>query len=108
MFLGLGVLDLLRIALVPAAILAFGAVLSNTARRFGYASMSSYLHAVPVSDMERGDAVDLLLKGAACCSLGILYRPFFLVGLLPLFFGTRKLLLALMGIDLTDEPDSAR
>jgi hypothetical protein len=49
------------------------------------------------------DAADLALKGLVFCMLGLLFPPFVLVGLLPLFYGGRKLVYASMGLGLVDD-----
>ena len=75
------------------------------AKRFNYPSTGAYLRAAPRSDAERRDAADLALKGAVFCLLGLLLPPFVLVGLIPLFYGGRKLLYASMGLGLVDDAD---
>lgn len=77
----------------------------DRARKFGYPSTRAYLWAAPRSDAEKRDAVDLALKGLACCVLGLLFSPFVLVGLLPLFYGARKVVYASMGLGLIDDAD---
>jgi hypothetical protein len=79
--------------------------LRQRARRFGYPSTGAYLRAAPRSDAEKRDAADLALRGLACCVLGLLFSPFVLAGLLPLFYGGRKLVYASMGLGLVDDPD---
>ena len=75
------------------------------ARRFQYKSTSEYLRAAPRSDLEKRDAVDVALKGLVICALGLLFPPFILVGLIPLFFGGRKVVYASMGLGLVDDAD---
>ena len=58
------------------------------------------------SDAERRDAADLALKGLVCCILGLLFPPFVLVGLVPLFYGGRKLVYTSMGLGPVDDADS--
>jgi hypothetical protein len=48
------------------------------------------------------------VKGLACCALGVLFAPFVLIGLAPLFYGGRKFLYASMGLGLVDDPDQSR
>jgi len=48
------------------------------------------------------------VKGLACCALGVLFGPFVLIGLAPLFYGGRKFLYASMGLGLVDDPDHSR
>jgi hypothetical protein len=94
------------VAVVPVAIVVFAALVRRRARRFGYGSMRAYLRAAPRSDEEKQDAVDLALKGLSYCLLGLLFPPFLLVGLIPLFYGGRKLLYAEMGLGLVDDGDA--
>ncbi len=75
------------------------------ARRAGYPSLTAYLRAAPRTDDERRDAVDLALKGTALCLLGLVLPPLLLIGLIPFFYGTRKVVYALMGLGLADDPD---
>jgi len=75
------------------------------ARRFGYESTRDYLRAAPRSDLEKRDAVDVTLKGLVICALGLLFPPFILVGLIPLFYGGRKVVYASMGLGLVDDGD---
>jgi hypothetical protein len=75
------------------------------ARRLGYRSIGEYLRAVPRTDEEKQDAVDLALKGLAVCLIGVFLRPLFLIGIFPLYYGTRKVLYAFMGLGLVDDAD---
>ena len=77
------------------------------ARRFGYASTRDYLRAAPRSDLEKRDAADLALRGGVFCLLGVLFSPFVLVGIMPLFYGGRKLVFASMGLGLVDDGDQS-
>lgn len=99
-------LILLAIVLVPlgAAVWMFF-MLARRADRFGYASTRAYLAAAPQSDAERRDAADLALKGLVFVVLGLLFAPLVLVGLVPLFYGGRKLAYAALGLGLVDDPD---
>ena len=109
MFLGFGIPDLFLLALlgvvisVPVGILVFVVSVRRRARQFGYPSMGEYLRAAPRSDAEKRDAADLALKGLVFCVLGVLMAPFVLIGLVPLFYGGRKLLFAWMGLGLVDD-----
>jgi hypothetical protein len=82
--------------------------LGRRARRFGYPSRRAYLQAAPRSDEERRDSADLALKGLVFCLLGLLVAPLVLVGLVPLFYGGRKLVYASMGLGLMDDGDERR
>jgi len=75
------------------------------ARAAGYPSLSAYLRAAPRTDVEKGDAADLFLKGVVICLLGLLFPPLLLIGLFPLFFGGRKLMYASMGLGLVDDAE---
>jgi hypothetical protein len=89
---------------VPVAgVLLFLISVSRRARRFSYPSTFAYLRAAPRSDAERRDAADLTLKGVVWCVLGMLFGPCVLVGLVPLFYGGRKLVYAMMGLGLVDD-----
>jgi hypothetical protein len=109
---GVGLAELILIGLfvlVPLTVLllwfrAFG----RRARRFGYESRRAYLRAAPRSDEERRDAADLALKGLVFCLLGLLVAPLVLIGLVPLFYGGRKLVYASMGLGLMDDGDERR
>ena len=109
---GIGVpeLILLSVALLVVGGTLLGAVVLirsfvGKARRFGYPSTRAYLRAVPRSDAEKQDAADLALKGLVFCVLGLIFPPFILIGLVPLFFGARKIVWASMGLGLVDDAD---
>jgi hypothetical protein len=106
--LGIGVPEILifgLVAAVPIAIVVFATRVRRRARRFGYGSSRAYLRAAPRSDAEKRDAVDLALMGLIFCMLGLLFRPFVLIGLIPLFYGARKVVYASMGLGLIDDAD---
>jgi hypothetical protein len=108
--LGIGVPELLILGMVipiPIALVVFAAMVRRRTTKFGYASVRAYLRAAPRSDAEKRDAVDLALKGLAFCVLGLLFPPFVLVGLMPLFYGGRKVVYASMGLGLLDDADQA-
>ena len=94
---------LFGIPLVGAAFVVM--LLRSRATRLNYPSTGAYLRAAPRSDAEKQDAADLVLKGLVFCVLGLLFPPFVLVGLVPLFYGGRKLLYASMGLGLVDDAD---
>ena len=104
-FFGIGVPELVILGVVPGPILMFVVLVRRRAKRFGYASTRAYLRAAPRSDAEKRDAADLALKGLVFCVLGLLFPPFVLVGLIPLFYGGRKLVYASMGLGLVDDAD---
>jgi hypothetical protein len=78
------------------------------ARRFGYGTIGAYLRAVPRTDEEKRDAVDLALKGLLTCLVGFLLPPLLLIGAFPLYYGARKVLHASMGLGLIDDGDPPR
>ncbi len=73
------------------------------ARQAGYATRGEYLRAVPRSDQEKRDAVDMAVKGLALCVVGSIFPPLILLGILPLFHGARKLAWAQLGLGLVDD-----
>jgi hypothetical protein len=111
----LGVPELIILAVIVGPILVavvffglYGVVAGRRARRFGYPSTRAYLRAAPRSDEERRDAADLALKGLVLCMLGLIFAPLVLVGLVPLFYGGRKLVYASMGLGLVDDGEPPR
>ena len=105
---GIPLFFLLLLVLVVAGMVMVLRLLSRRAREFGYASRAEYVRAAPRTDAEKRDAVDLTLRGVALCVLGVLFAPFVLVGLNPLFYGGRKVVYASMGLGLVDDPDQPR
>lgn len=98
------------ILLGPLVVMAVGWVVVwrgvvRRARRLGYSSTSAYLSVAPRSDDEKRDAADLALKGLVWCLLGLVFAPCVLIGLMPLFYGGRKLVWASMGLGLVDDGD---
>jgi len=73
------------------------------ARQAGYPSLGAYLRAAPQTDDEKRAAIDLALKGLVVCLLGLLFPPLLLIGLIPLFYGARKVVYASMGLGLVDD-----
>ena len=82
------------------------AILIRRARTVGYDSIGTYLRAIPSTDAQKSDAADLALKGAVVTLLGVLFTPLIIVGLIPLYYGARKVTLTLMGLGLTDSSPS--
>ena len=78
------------------------------AERAGYPSLSAYLNAAPRSDEEKRDAVDLALRGLVICLLGLVIPPFLVIGVIPFYYGARKMALASMGFGLFEDTDSTR
>jgi hypothetical protein len=77
-------------------------LLNKRALKNDYASLSAYLPAIPVTDGQKLDAVDLALKGGVIVILGVLCPPLIFVGLVPLYYGVRKITMTLMGLGLSD------
>ena len=102
---GLLILGAVLAVVVMGVVTLYGVLSGRRAKRFGYASTGEYLRAAPRSDAEKRDAASLALKGLVFCVLGQLFSPFILVGLVPLFYGGRKLVYASMGLGLVDDGD---
>jgi hypothetical protein len=75
------------------------------AKEAGYLTLAAYLRAAPRNDNEKRDAADLALKGLVLCLLGLVFAPLLLLGLVPFFYGARKVVYASMGLGLADDPD---
>ena len=101
-------LGILLIGPILAVVVLFNLITGGRAKRFGYATRMAYLRGVPRSDDERRDAADLTMKGLVLCMLGLLFPPAVLVGIMPLFYGGRKLVYASMGLGLVDDGDRPR
>lgn len=101
----LGVPELIILAplLLPPTLFFVGFV--RRARRLGYHSISAYLRAAPRTDEEKRDAADMAMKGLVVALLGLIFAPIVLIGLVPLFYGGRKLAYATMGLGLVDDVD---
>jgi hypothetical protein len=85
------------LALPLLAVLVFLAGARRRARRAGL-GLRSYLTATPETDAEKAEAIELLLRGVMVCTVGLLFRPLILFGLLPLYVGGRKVLRAWFGL----------
>jgi hypothetical protein len=72
--------------------------LRRRANRFGYGGVLEYLRALPKDDAEKRDAVDLAMHGVVDCLLGFAFIPLLLIGIFPLYYGVRKVLLVALGI----------
>ena len=77
-------------------------ILRRRARKLGYQTLTEYLRAVPATNAEKLDALDLAMKGVVITLLGIIFPPLIVVGLIPLYFGLRKISSTLMGLGLTE------
>lgn len=93
---------------VSAAIVIFVVRrLRRNAVAAGYPGVGAYLRAVPRNDEEKREAVDLALKGVILCGLGLFFPPMILVGVVPFYYGSRKLILVWLGLDILAEIDSS-
>jgi hypothetical protein len=72
--------------------------LRGKANRFGYDGVLAYLRAVPKDEAEKRDAVDLVMQGLVLCLLGFAFFPLLLIGIFPLYYGLRKVMLIGLGI----------
>ena len=103
------------IIISAAAIISVGAIIAGIfmilraygrkAQRAGYASLGDYLRAAPRSEQEKRDSIDLALRGLIICLLGLVFPPFLLIGLVPFYYGARKLAYASMGFGLFEDAD---
>jgi hypothetical protein len=104
MALGVGELFIIGVVVLPVLLvipLWWG--IRRRTRRLGYSSIGDYLGAAPRTDTEKRDAAGLTLQGLVVCFLGIIWSPLVLVGLVPLFYGARKLIYASLGLGLVDD-----
>jgi len=67
-------------------------------RRRGYPGLRAYLRELPQTEEQRFEAVELTLKGVVLCVLGLLFPPLVVIGLVPLYYGLRKLAAVNLGI----------
>jgi hypothetical protein len=65
------------------------------------------LRKLPQTDEEKLHAVELTLKGAVICILGILFPLLVLIGVVPLYYGVRKLAAIRLGIGGTEQEKQA-
>ena len=96
-------MEVVTVWLVALGIVLVLGVLVGLAFRF-YRGRRHLLEKVPVTDREKREAVELTLRGVMFCVLGLLFPPLVLLGLVPLYYGLRKLALASMGVDLLEDP----
>ena len=61
-------------------------------------TIMAFLRAAPADTAEKQAAIDLAMKGIVLCVLGTAFPPILLLGVLPLYYGVRKLLLVSFGI----------
>ena len=103
---GLILLALLAALAVSAAFMILVVKkLRQNATAAGYPGVGAYLRAVPRNDEEKRQAVDLALKGVILCALGLFFPPMILLGVVPFYYGSRKLILVWLGLDILAEID---
>jgi hypothetical protein len=96
------------IVTITVGIVAIGRAYRRKVRQAGYSTIGAYLRAVPRTDEEKRDAIDLALQGLLTCLVGLLLPPLLLIGALPLYYGSRKVLHASMGLGLVDDDEPPR
>jgi hypothetical protein len=106
--IGVSELIVLLVIALPGIIAVFYGMfwLKSRAMRLGYRSTREYMREPPRTDEQRRDAADLAMKGLVICLLGIIFPSLVLAGLIPLFYGGRKIAYASMGLGLVDDSDS--
>ena len=104
MIIGIG--SLLAVVAIITAVVKISNSYRLKASRAGYGSLGEYLKGTPRSDEEKRDAVDLALKGLVLCLIGLVFPPLLLFGILPLFYGARKIAYSAMGFGLFDDANS--
>jgi len=93
------VLYLVTVLSIPIAVaMAVRRRLRRRANQFGYRGILAYFRADPRHDAEKRDAVDLALQGVVLCLLGVAFFPLMLIGVFPLYYGGRKLILLGLGM----------
>ncbi len=97
---GLIILVLLLMAVVLIVLLVRW---RRRVRRSGYRGLHAYLSAVPRTDIEKRDALDLTLRGLVICLVGIIFWPLLIIGGISMYYGVRKLCMAWMGLEILDE-----
>lgn len=109
-------LPFLFIVAVPVLVVVGAAVavlilfknLRRRAREKGYPGLRAYLRATPRTDEEKRDAADLALKGLTLCLFGMIFAPAMLFGLIPFYYGARKVVYASMGLGFADQDTPAQ
>jgi hypothetical protein len=66
-------------------------------RRRGYPGLKSYLRETPRTDGQKLEAVEMTLKGIVICLLGVFFPLAVLIGLVPLYYGARKVSMFMLG-----------
>lgn len=94
---------LILVPLVLLVVLAYRSYVRRRSRGLPIFTTRAYLRAIPRTDDERRDAVDLVLRGVMLCALGVVFPPAMFFGLVPLYYGGRKVLYSAMGLGLVDD-----
>jgi hypothetical protein len=97
MLLSIGGVFLLFVVWI-ALMLAPFLIWRGRVRRRGYPGLRAYLRELPRTEAAKLDAVELTLKGLVICVLGLLFPPIILIGVVPLYYGARKLASVALGI----------
>lgn len=104
--MGIGITEVLvlsvSLALPLLALIVAVVWIGRRARRAGYPSWRAYLSATPQTDAQKAEAIDLLVRGVVLCTLGVLFRPLVLVGVVPLYVGARKVMRAWFALGSED------
>jgi len=74
-------------------------------RRRGYPGLKAYLRETPRTDAQKLEAVELTLKGVVICLLGVFFPVAVLIGLVPLYYGARKVSTFLLGSHAPQSPN---
>ena len=75
--------------------------------RAGKRGLMAYLRDVPRTDVEKRDALDLVLRGAVIFLIGLVAKPLLIIGAILFYYGFRKLCMMWMGLvipEATSEP----
>lgn len=72
--------------------------------RAGYRGAFAYLRALPKTDIQKRNALDLLMRGAVLIPIGIVLWPLLVIGLFSFYYGLRKMCMLKMGLENVDEP----
>ena len=97
------ILILVVLLLVLTLMVSLFISLRKRGRGLGYEGPFEYLRAIPATDEQRRDGIDLALQGLVTCLLGVLLPLLLLVGLVPLYYGGRKVLASWLGVGLDME-----
>jgi len=101
-------LSLMLLAITLGVFLTPILIWRTRVRQRGYDGLLPYLRELPWTDEQKWDAVELTLKGLVLCLLALLFPPILLIGLVPLYYGLRKLAavkLRITGVAKTSTPD---